>query len=51
MKLFRIDNQYDESYKIQTLEKKCIRLQSIIDRMEVSNTNILLFTFRSTSFQ
>ncbi|CAF4602889.1 unnamed protein product [Rotaria sp. Silwood1] len=29
-----LHNQHDESYKIETLEKKCIRLQSIIDRME-----------------
>ncbi|CAF4221964.1 unnamed protein product, partial [Rotaria sordida] len=32
-----LHNQHNESYKIETLEKKCIRLQSIIDRMEVSN--------------
>lgn len=31
-----LESQHDESYKTQTLEKKCIRLQSIIDRMEVS---------------
>ncbi|CAF1338075.1 unnamed protein product [Rotaria sordida] len=29
-----LHNQHNESYKIETLEKKCIRLQSIIDRME-----------------
>ncbi|CAF1373176.1 unnamed protein product [Adineta steineri] len=29
-----LQKQYDESFKIETLEKKCARLQSIIDRME-----------------
>jgi hypothetical protein len=36
-----LENQHDESYKVETLEKKCLRLQSIIDRMEVRKIDII----------
>jgi hypothetical protein len=45
-----LENQHDESYKVETLQKKCVRLQSIIDRMEVGAMNQMFFSCKSTSF-
>lgn len=43
-KLIIVEDRHDESYKIDALQKKCLRLQSIIDRMEVSAKHVVLFS-------